>query len=233
MLSLIIPTYGNSDELKRELPSFLSFLKESGLETELIIVDDGSEEREKSRSVAENFKAKFLYNENNLGKGAAIRKGILASEGEKIIFTDADIPFDYKAIPAIWKLLDEYDVVTGDRNLYESEYHENTGKVRSFASGLYTFIIGRFLTKGLYDTQCGLKGFRRDVALDLFSSGKLEGFAFDVEVLYLTLKRKYRLYRIPVKLRNHGESTVRVWKHAPGMLVDLIRIKVNDLFGRY
>jgi dolichyl-phosphate beta-glucosyltransferase len=86
---------------------------------------------------------------------------------------------------------------------------------------------------GHFDTQCGMKGFRGEVARDLFSVGRINGFAFDVELLYISLKRNYDIKRLPVVLRCQEGSTVSVVRHGLGMVMDLFRIKWNHVNGRY
>jgi dolichyl-phosphate beta-glucosyltransferase len=99
---------------------------------------------------------------------------------------------------------------------------------------VFTFFVGRFVTTGFSDTQCGIKGFTAAAAEDLFSVTSVQGFAFDVEVLYVALKRNYDIKRLPVSFRStHDRSSVTLTKHAPEMLLDLFRIKWNHLRGRY
>jgi dolichyl-phosphate beta-glucosyltransferase len=94
-------------------------------------------------------------------------------------------------------------------------------------------LVGRFVVGGLFDTQCGLKGFRARVAEDIFSLSRINGFAFDIEVLYIALKRNYDLKRLPVQLRCNEESSVNVFVHGLATMKDLLRIKANHLLGRY
>jgi dolichyl-phosphate beta-glucosyltransferase len=106
--------------------------------------------------------------------------------------------------------------------------------MRKLGSRIFTFFVGRFVTTGLFDTQCGMKGFSAKVADDLFSHAQLNGFAFDVELLYIALKRNYDIKRLAVVFRSsHEESSASLVRHAPGMLVDLFRIKWNHVRGRY
>jgi dolichyl-phosphate beta-glucosyltransferase len=118
--------------------------------------------------------------------------------------------------------------------LPESKYFSKIKGARKLGSSIFTFFVGRFITTGFSDTQCGIKGFRGKVADDLFSVAKLNGFAFDVEILYIALKRNYDIKRLPVHFRStHDDSSVSLMRHAPGMLVDLFRIKWNHIRGRY
>ena len=161
---------------------------------------------------------------------------MLEAKGDFRIFTDADIPFDFEAIEKVVFYLKEkeFDVVIGDRRLPESKYFKKIKGRRKLASTIFTGFVGRFVTTGFSDTQCGLKGFSARVADDLFSVSRINGFAFDVELLYIALKRNYDIKRVPVHFRsNQDESSVSLLKHAPGMLGDLFKIKWSHLLGKY
>jgi hypothetical protein len=104
---------------------------------------------------------------------------------------------------------------------------------RRIASALFSQFVGRVVTGGFFDTQCGLKGMRGDVADELFALQRLERFSFDVELVYLALKHKLDIKRIPVQLRNNETSTVRLLRDASQGVVDVFRIKWHQLRGHY
>jgi len=235
-LSIILPSYNTADTLRSQLPGFLSWLTAKGITHEVIVIDDGSEDNGATAKAATENGCVFLRLDRNQGKGAAVRAGMLAATGDFRVFTDADIPFEFDAVERFLHYLreKEFDVVIGDRRLPESRYFSKIKGARKMGSVIFTFLVGRFVTTGLFDTQCGMKGFSAKVAADLFSHARLNGFAFDVEVLYIALKRNYDIKRLPVVFRsNHDESSASLMRHAPGMLVDLFRIKWNHVCGRY
>ncbi len=235
-LSIVLPSYKNAEALRTQLPEFISWLKTKVDSFEIIVVDDGSNDDGATEKVAKENNVIFIRQEKNRGKGAAVRIGMLAAKGEYRIFTDADIPFEFDAIErCIFYIKDkEFDIAIGDRRLPESKYFSKIKGARKLGSSIFTFFVGRFITTGFSDTQCGIKGFRGKVADDLFSVAKLNGFAFDVEILYIALKRNYDIKRLPVHFRStHDDSSVSLMRHAPGMLVDLFRIKWNHIRGRY
>jgi dolichyl-phosphate beta-glucosyltransferase len=157
------------------------------------------------------------------------------AKGDFRIFTDVDIPFEYDAFDRFYTYLNskEFDVVIGDRTLPGSSYYTEIPAIRKFGSNIFSFIVGRFVAGGHFDTQCGMKGFRAAVAEDLFSVSKVNGFAFDVELLYISLKRNYDIKRLPVVLRCQEGSSVSVLRHGIGMLLDLYKMKWNQLRGKY
>ena len=235
LTSIIIPSYRSADALANNLPHLMNFIKEKGWEVEVIVVDDGSNDEGETQRVAESNNCSFLTYNLNKGKGAAVRMGMLHARGEICIFTDADIPFEAEALENIINYLEfkEYDVVIGDRGLKDSNYFNKISSKRRFGSGFFTFIVGRFITTGISDTQCGLKGFKREIAKDLFSVSRIKGFTFDVELMYISLKRNYDIKKIPVSLRSQEGNSVNVLKHGFKMVVDLFVIKLNHLRGFY
>jgi len=213
----------------------MEFLKEKISDFEVIIVDDGSNDNGATAEVAAENGCRFLSYPNNLGKGGAVRFGMQHAVKEIRMFTDADIPFETEAIEKMVHYLTEkeYDVVIGDRGLKDSNYFMEISAKRRFGSGFFTFIVGRFITTGISDTQCGLKGFRALVADDLFRVSRINGFTFDVELMYISLKRNYDIKKIPVSLRSQDGSSVSVLRHGIGMVLDLFRIKRNHMLGKY
>lgn len=235
-LSIILPSYKSAATLESQLPDFLVWLRAKHPDAEVIVVDDGSGDEGATERVAKINGCEFVGLKENQGKGGAVRAGMRIAKGDFRIFTDADIPFEYEAIERFLFYLEEkeFHVVVGDRTLPESKYFSEIKGSRKVGSNLFTFFVGRFVTTGLFDTQCGMKGFSAAVADDLFSLARLNGFAFDVELLYISLKRNYDIKRLPVSFRsNHEESSVSLMRHAPGMLMDLFKIKWNHVRGRY
>lgn len=235
MLSIIIPCYNGSKILAKQLPPFKKFLDLKNVVCEIIIVDDGSEDSKETKLIASKYDCKYLANKKNLGKGGAVRNGVFHAKGNYIIYTDVDIPFKYNAFLNALYYLDfkEYDMIIGDRSLPESIYFNEITLLRRIGSAIFTFIIGRFVTTGMSDTQCGFKGFNKNIAMDLFSHSVINGFSFDVEIIYISLKRNYDIKKIPVQLRNNESSSVRLISHGFMMLKELIHIKMNHLKGIY
>lgn len=234
-ISIIIPSFRSVNALENNLPYLVNYLSESGKDFEILVVDDGSHDEGATQLVTEKNQAKYLTYPKNEGKGNAVRFGMNQATGDILIFTDADIPFEAEAIEAIIHYIEfkEFDLVIGDRGLEESDYFNKISNKRRFGSGLFTFIVGRFITTGISDTQCGLKGFKKEIAQDLFGVSKIKGFTFDVELIYISLKRNYDIKKIPVNLRSQEGNSVNVLKHGFGMLIDLFVIKLNHIRGFY
>jgi len=234
-VSVILPSYRSAQELKQILPLFTSWIS-IRYDYEIIVVDDGSQDNNATELVAREYSCKFIRLDKNTGKGGAVRAGMLAACGDVRIFTDSDIPFEFDAIEKCvdYIINKEFHLAIGDRRLPDSNYYNKITGVRKFASQIFTFLVGRFITTGLFDTQCGLKGFSKTAATDLFRVAQLNGFAFDVELLYIALKRNYDIKRISVKFRSHQEnSSINVFRHSLFMIIDLFKIKLYHLKGCY
>jgi len=234
-ISIIIPSYNSADVLEVNLPYLKNYCDKLPDVVEIIIIDDGSQDSEKCEIVANKNQVFYYSYPNNLGKGGAVRYGVGKASGDLIFYTDADIPFETDVIEKAIHYLSfkEYDLVIGDRGLEASEYFSKISNKRRFGSGFFTLIVGRFITTGFSDTQCGFKGFRKEIAADLFNKSILNGFAFDVELIYIALKRNYDIKKIPVILRSQDGNSVSVLKHGIGMLFDIFKIKINQLKGFY
>ncbi len=234
-LSLLLPCYNSSLIVSKQLPELISFLNNQTYSYEIILIDDGSTDSNALQTSAQKYNCSYYSNEKNIGKGASIRNGVSNSKGQYIIFTDCDIPFNYEAINTILNYLDakEFDLAVGDRTLESSSYFTEIPFARKISSILFTFFVGRFVTTGMNDTQCGIKGFRKTIADDIFGVSRINGFAFDVETIYIAMKRNYDIKRIPVRLRNQEGSSVSLFRHTIPMIFDLFYIKWNHIRGYY
>lgn len=225
-VSIIIPAYNASAVLKKNVPPFLTYLRSKKISFEMIIVDDGSADQNKSRQIAKNLGCRCISYRQNKGKGYALRRGALSSTGQYLIFTDADIPFAYRDYYQIISDLkgNQFDMVIGDRTLPDSTYFHKIPFTRQIGSAFFSFLAGGFISGGFYDTQCGLKGFNTAIGKDLFKKSTIHRFGIDVELLYLALKEKLRIKRIPVHLRCNDSSSVHLYSDGIRMLFDLMSI---------
>jgi dolichyl-phosphate beta-glucosyltransferase len=200
-------------------------------EWELIFVDDGSTdgcgEAFAAEWIEENVKL-ISYKENR-GKGYAVRQGMLAATGDVIVFTDCDNAYGTAVIEEIYKrfLLSDADIIVGSRNIGKDGYAGYTF-IRRVASKTYIRLINAIAGFGKYrlsDSQCGFKGFRRDAAKRIFSLCEVDRFAFDLEAIMIGGKLGCKFAEMPVKIINHRDSKVNVWKDAVRMIGDVRKMK--------
>lgn len=232
-VSVILPAYNCAEDIAQSVCTLKEFFRTSGLSGEVIVVDDGSKDGT-AEAVPTGEGIVLLRLQKNSGKGAAIRLGMLKAQGQARIFTDADLPFGIESIlRASYLILERgHPAVIGDRMLPGSTY-SHAGLLRRGISAFAGFVFRTLITGGFYDTQCGLKGFRGDVAEGLFSITRIHRFATDVEMIYLLLKYHFDLKRMPVQLRAQSPSTVRVIRDSLRAAVDILLLPWNWRRGRY
>lgn len=234
-LSLILPAYNAAGFLRSSL-QLLNQHRSRWPASEVIVVDDGSPDR--TAEVAAEFAdsgVTCLRLPQNRGKGGAVRAGMLAAKGPYRIFMDADIPYELDAVDTILRYLDfkEFDVVIGSRELPGAHFEVRLPLLRRISSAVFTLFVTRVMVTGVADTQCGLKGFRAAAAEQLFRRSVLDSFTFDVELLYLAYKLNLDVKRIPVRQVRDEPSTIRLSRHAPRMVVDLLGIPLRFYRGGY
>jgi len=236
-LSLVIPIYNGASHAATSANLVHSYLRSlAGLTFEIIFVDDGSTDSTSDIIRSLNLdEVRVITLPTNQGKFGAIKAGMSLAVGECRIFTDGDIPYELEALSYIYSIISErkVHVVVGDRNLKGSEYAEQLTPVRSVLTHIFTFFVRSLVTAGLFDTQCGLKGFRGDVAEALFPMLRDSGFSGDVELLYICLKYNLEIKRVPVRLRRSAPSTVRVVNHGLRMLRRISRLRRSWKKGYY
>lgn len=233
MISIVLPVYNEYIKLEEGLPILISILKKQEDDYELIIVDDGSESGDKILEIVRQYACKYIRNEQNAGKGKAVRRGIMAANGGIILFMDGDFPFDLSVINIMVHELQTEQVVIGDRTLPASRYPDTLSKSRKWGSRILSWIISNLYVKGIRDSQCGIKGFRTDIAKATFSRATIDTFAFDVEILFIARKNNYHIARVPVYVFPQTTTSVKVMKDGLLMLLSLVKISYNNLSGKY
>ncbi len=228
-ISLVIPMYNESAIIEQAVETFSAYMKKTFRDFELIFVDDGSTDGCGDAVTAaheQDARIRLCRYEENRGKGYAVRTGVLAAEGDLIVFTDCDNAYGEDAVGALANTLLKTgaDIVVGSRNLSEDGYEGYTF-VRKLASKTYIKVISVAAGFKLSDSQCGIKGFRREIAKKIFSNCEVDRFAFDLEVLMIATKLNAKIAEMPVKIINHRASTVHIVRDSVKMLRDMYRMK--------
>ncbi|MDP1743188.1 MAG: glycosyltransferase family 2 protein [Candidatus Amesbacteria bacterium] len=222
-LSVIIPAYNEEKRLGSNLSSVLKYLHKNFSSFELIIVDDGSTDsmaKSVRLAIAKDSRARLISYKPNRGKGYAVRNGVLASQGEQVLFMDADLSTPLVEIPKILTKLESADIVIGSRGKSDAPFG------RQVASFIFDQI--KYMMVGLRrfrDTQCGFKAFRGEIARKLFAKSQVDRFMFDVEILYLAEKSKLKIIELHVDWSDVPDSKVRFWEGVVNMFRDLWRIR--------
>jgi len=239
-LSIVIPAYNEAIRLGRTLPSVVDYLRENSPEAELIVVDDGSTDNtaDLARQTLENsgtVRTSVISYRSNMGKGRAVRLGLLAARGDVTLFSDADLSTPITETP---KLVDpilngECDVAFGSRALerdligvHQPWRREQGGRVFNLAVRLATGLP-------FWDTQCGFKAFRMSICRPLVEAATVDRFGFDVELLYLAYRAGLKLKEIPVRWDHNEGSKVSVMSDSFRMLSEVGLIRQQARRGVY
>ena len=231
-LSLVFPCYNEAERLPRTLAAYLAVLPRHAGAVEILVVDDGSTDRTVAVAqaiAAHDDRVRVIASQPNHGKGFCVRTGVLQANGELIVFTDADGSYGPGEVARVTAALADAPVAIGSRPAGWA-----TGPpARQLASRLFNRAIRSLLGLPFDDTQCGLKGFRRHAARELFGRARLDGFAFDVELLFLARRLGLAVSEVPVRAEVRDGSKVRLAVDALGMLGDALRVRRWAVRGGY
>ncbi len=238
-ISIIIPAYNEEKRLPRTLEQIASYLDCTEWQfTEILVVDDGSADG--TVAVAERFAqtrndVRVLRNPGNRGKGYSVRHGMLEARAEWALFSDADLSAPIEELDKLWMAIakEPAEVAIGSRALNRKLIGVHQSAFREYGGRAFNLILRLITGLPFWDTQCGFKLFRGDVAREVFRRQRAEGFGFDAEILFVARRLGYRILEIPVRW-NHVEGTkMRLFNDTLRMVLDLVTIRWNQLCGRY
>ncbi len=248
-LTIVLPAFNEAERIEPALDELFGWLHRGGRPRsggrssdevgtwEVLVVDDGSEDetadivedRPEARSGPDGSSARLrVLRRRHAGKGAAVTAGILAAQGDLVIFADADMATPPDQIPLLVQALRTADVALGsriqpdgsDRRASQPAYRRSLGR-------LYRWLAGLWVTGDVPDTQCGFKGFRQAAGHDIFGRLRTDGIVFDAEVIFLARRLGYRLAIVPVMWYDIHGSRMRVRPRlALSVLWDLFRIPI-------
>ena len=239
-LSVIIPAFNEEARIVKTLQDVDQYLEKQNFDYEILVVDNGSNDR--TVDVVKKLEATTVQNAHILeqppiipgnNKGNAVKKGILAAQGEFVVFMDADNATPVSEIERFWKYLEEgYEVVIGSRYIDPSLVKIRQPWYRILLSRMSNLLIQIVLIPHIKDTQAGFKAFKREAAQEIFKNLTIFGWSFDMELLAIALKLSYRIKEVPVSWEEHGGGHVPFSAFIQSFF-DLFRIKWNSLRGRY
>ena len=235
-VSIVIPAYNEQERIKKTLESVNRYFSGMTITRQIIVVDDGSSDN--TASVVGNLKKEIpglslVSYHPNRGKGHAIKTGIEESQGEYILFTDADNSTPIEEFDKFYSLLKDNKVVIGSRYISGSHIVVMQPRYRVLIGRFGNALIQFFILDGIKDTQCGFKAFQHDAAKQIFSRMKVNRFGFDIELLSIANLLKYPICEVPVNWYNSGGSRIRPIKDSVRTFAELLYIKLNLLSGRY
>ncbi|HEV2825828.1 MAG TPA: glycosyltransferase [Actinomycetota bacterium] len=232
-LSIVLPCFDEAERLPGTLAAYLAHFPPSRAEVELIVVDDGSSDGTSAiadQIAAADPRVRVVRTPHNHGKGYAVRVGVQAAQGELVVFTDADGSYGPEQLERVVDALDRAPVAIGAR----SGSQTGAGSpLRRLASPVFNRVMRLLLGLPFHDTQCGLKGFRRDAAEAVFQRARVDGFAFDAEALLVARRLAIEVVEVPVTAEERQGSKVRLRGDAVRMLADVWRVRRAAARGVY
>jgi dolichyl-phosphate beta-glucosyltransferase len=236
-LSVVVPAYNEEERLVLSLEKIASYLDAGGIDAEILVVDDGSKDRtaELATKALTGRRGRVVANGENRGKGYSVRHGVLEARGRFVLLTDADLSTrieDHARLAQVMRDRD-VDVVIGSRALPGSNVEVRQGRVRETMGRSFNVLI-RFLT-GLpfRDTQCGFKLMDRERVMPLVEKMVVDGFAFDVELLFLCARFGLSVVDVPITWRNATGSKVSMVGDPLRMIADVLRVRWRFRRGLY
>lgn len=237
LLSLVIPAYneGAPDRLPKSLQHITAFVEAQPFPIEVIIVNNNS--KDNTLAIAEEAAAKYPYicvlTEFRQGKGAAVRTGMLKARGEYLFICDADLSMPIEeALKFLPPQAETYDIAIASREAPGSRRIDEP-EIRHIMGRVFNFIVKVIAVHSLNDTQCGFKCFRREVAQALFPLQTIDGWAFDVELLFIAQRRGYRIIEIPITWIYKEHSKIKPLSDSINMVLETLKIRRNGWRGVY
>jgi dolichyl-phosphate beta-glucosyltransferase len=229
VLSIVIPCYNEEARLPRTIEQLEQYLDGKNLSYELILVDDGSSDgtREVMNAAAErNRSVRLEALPRNRGKGRALAEGVAVAKGSEVLVTDADLSTPIEELPKLQAELDRgAGVAIASRAVQGSRVEISQPFYRVLMGKAFNLLVQAVLLPGIWDTQCGFKLFRADVAHEAFAELTTDGFGYDPEVLYRAKKRGVKIAEVPVVWRNSAPTTVSPIKSSLDMFRHVLRIR--------
>ena len=229
MLSIVIPCFNEEQRLPRTIEQIERYLDARNTRYELILVDDGSADGTRLIMDAAAERHASVHIEalpRNRGKGRALAVGVEAAKGDEILLTDADLSTPIEELEKLQAALrNGAGVAIGSRALRASKVEVSQPLYRVLMGKTFNLIVQAVLLPGIWDTQCGFKLFRADVAHRVFAGLVTDGFGYDPEVLYRARKQGVKIAEVPVVWRNSAETKVSPISSSLDMLKHVIRIR--------
>lgn len=232
-ISIVIPAYNEESRLPATLRTVRGYLASRAWEfAEIVVVDDGSIDA--TAETAGRAGARVLRNPGNRGKGYSVRHGMLEAQGEWALFTDADLSSPIEELDKLWRCVEAENAqaAIGSRALDRSLVGVHQPPFREFMGRFFNLVMRLVTGLPFHDTQCGFKLFQTAAAREVFSRQKLDGFGFDVEVLYIARHLGYRVLEVPVKWNDAAGTKVSVLRGMAAFL-DPFKVRRNAIAGKY
>lgn len=238
MISVVVPVFNEEPVLRASVAELSAFLRERfGNDFEIVAVDDGSRDRSVAilKELAPTLPLQIRENGINLGKGAAVRRGMLEATGDPVFFLDADLATPLTEMDRFLPVFEDptVDVVIGTRKHDEADIKTPQSQVRTVMGLGYTKMVNRILGLSFSDYTCGFKAFRREASQAIFSRSVVNGWSFDAEILFLARYLGFKVREIPVTWEHRPNSKVRLVRDTARSFAELVAIRTRAARGKY
>ncbi|HVJ06873.1 MAG TPA: dolichyl-phosphate beta-glucosyltransferase [Acidisarcina sp.] len=235
--SIIIPAYNEAARIGKALTEVLECMHRRNWSAEVIVVNDGS--KDATAEIVEEFVRKdpavrLLQNPGNRGKGYSVRHGILEGLGDILMFTDADLSAPIQEAERLFAAIAEgADIAIGSRWLERTRQTIHQPLYRQIFGRCFNLVTRSVIRLPFADTQCGFKAFRRAAAHTVFGLQRIERWGFDPELLFIALRKGYKVREVPVTWGHDERSRISYLKDGLRMLEDILYVRWNSLIGVY
>lgn len=234
-LSIVIPAYNELERLPPTLAALEAYLKVNTSSWEIIVSDDGSRDGSLEKLPPKFPEVTFLRAPRNQGKGAAVRRGMLAAKGNLVLFSDADLSTPIDELAAMREAIEKggYDVAIASRGLPGSRLVVRQPWYRELSGRVFNQLVRPLSGLPFRDTQCGFKLFSARAARGIFGIATANGFAFDVEILIIASLLGLSVAEMPVRWINVEGTKLSFFKHGPRMVMDILKYRWWRFSGKY
>ena len=235
--SIVIPAYNESARIPATLRSVVDCIRANQWPAEVIVVNDGS--TDSTAQLVRNFsveapEVRLLENPGNRGKGYSVRAGILNAQGEIVMFTDSDLSAPIEEAERLFAAIaNGADIAIGSRWLERGRQTMRQPLYRQFFGRCFNFVCRMVMNLPFADTQCGFKAFTRAAAQTVFQLQTIERWGFDPEILFIAIKRGFRIDEVPVSWAHDERSRISYLRDGMQMLKELAIVRWNAMTGHY
>ncbi|MCE9558452.1 MAG: glycosyltransferase family 2 protein [Armatimonadetes bacterium] len=229
-LAVVVPAYNEEHRIEKTLIRLREYLSAQKYTWSVLVVSDGSNDQTNAivrEFCSENPEFQLHDYSPNRGKGYAVRTGMLMADARMVLFSDADLAAPIEEIEKLLPMIEQgYDVAIGSRPLKESQLEVRQPWYREMLGRTFNTAVQILAIRGIQDTQCGFKLFRKPVSDDVFSRCKLERFSFDFEALLIARDLGYKIAEVPIVWRHQEGSKVSLLRDGTRMMVDLVKLRM-------
>jgi dolichyl-phosphate beta-glucosyltransferase len=238
-ISVITPCFNEGKDIRKNIEKIDEYLRERFRDYEIIAVNDGSRDNtiEELEKIQDEIGLKIIDNAENQGKGGAVRDGVLASDPEKgiVMFLDSDLGIPIEELEKfIREVKNGHDAVIASRFVPGLKIVQPVQIHRKIMEKVFRWIRMAITNNwDVKDTQCGFKVFRREAAMKIFPKLTVKRWAFDAELIFVAGKYGCKIKELPIRLQNPPSRSLRIFRDPVNMVLDLLRIRLNDWKGKY